>query len=162
MEAGPLHRCGSSSEREREWTDLEERNVKVSDLKEGMDGVSVRVRVLEVGEEKVVNTRRGPRTISEALVGDETGRVKLTLWGRHAGTLREGEAVEIRGGWTSSYRGEVQLNVGARGEIERIPDEEVPEASEIPEKRPKAQSRWRPRRSQAGFQSYRSRGRRGY
>lgn len=143
---------------------MEERSVKVSDLRDGMDGVSVRVRVLEVSGEKVVNTRRGPRTISEAVVGDETGRVKLTLWGRHAGSLREGEAVEIRGGWTSSYRGEVQLNVGARGEIERIPDDEVPKASEVPEERPKAPPRpRRPQRGQGGFTSYRPRGgRRGY
>ncbi len=143
---------------------MEERSVKVSDLRDGMDGVSVRVRVLEVSGEKVINTRRGPRTISEAVVGDETGRVKLTLWGRHAGSLREGEAVEIRGGWTSSYRGEVQLNVGARGEIERISDDEVPEASEVPEERPKAPPRpRRPQRGQGGFTGYRPRGgRRGY
>ncbi len=143
---------------------MEERSVKVSDLKDGMDGVSVRVRVLEVSSEKVINTRRGPRTISEAVVGDETGRVKLTLWGRHAGSLREGEAVEIRGGWTSSYRGEVQLNVGARGEIERIPDDKVPKASEVPEERPKAPPRpRRPQRGQGGFTGYKPRGgRRGY
>jgi replication factor A1 len=30
------------------------------------------------------------------VIGDETGRVKVTLWGKHAGTLKEGEAVEIR------------------------------------------------------------------
>ncbi|GAB6148110.1 OB-fold nucleic acid binding domain-containing protein [Stetteria hydrogenophila] len=135
---------------------MEERSVKVSDLKEGMDNVSVRVRVLDVGEEKVVNTRRGPRRISEATVGDETGRVKLTLWGRHAGTLKQGEAVEIRGGWTSSYRGEVQLNVGNRGEIERLTDEEVAPAEEVPENRPKAQSRppSRTQRRQSGYGSF--------
>ncbi len=111
---------------------------KVSDLRDGMDDVSVRVRVLEVLGEKVVETRRGPRRISEAVVGDETGRVRLTLWGRHAGSLREGEAVEIRGAWTTSYRGEVQLNVGFKGEIERIPDEEAPRPEEVPEDTPKA------------------------
>ena len=93
---------------------------KVMDLREGEDNVSVKVRVLETREPKVVQTRRGPRTISEAIVGDETGRMKLTLWGKHAGTLQEGEAIEITGAWTTQYRGEVQLNVGYRGEIRRI------------------------------------------
>jgi len=133
---------------------LEEK--KVSQLREGEDEVTVRVRVLEVGETKTVQTRKGPRTLSEAVVGDETGRVRLTLWGRHAGSLEEGEAVEIRGAWTTSYRGEVQLNVGYRGEIERIDDDQVAKPEEVPEETPKAQSTWRPRR-QGGW----SRGRRG-
>jgi replication factor A1 len=125
---------------------LEER--KVSQLREGEDDITVRVRVLEVGETKTVQTRRGPRTLSEAVVGDDTGRVRLTLWGKHAGSLQEGEAVEIRGAWTTSYRGEVQLNVGYRGEIDRIPDADVPPAEEVPEETPKASS---PRRGTRGF-----------
>jgi len=136
---------------------------KVSQLREGEDGVTVRVRVLSVGETKTVQTRKGPRTLSEALVGDETGRVRLTLWGKHAGTLQEGEAVEIRGAWTTSYRGEVQLNVGYRGEIERIEDDSVPQPEEIPEDRPKASERPRPRRSFSGGYSsfgYKSKSRR--
>lgn len=126
----------------------------MAELRDGMDDVSVRVRVLEVLGDKVVETRRGPRRISEAVVGDETGRVRLTLWGRHAGSLREGEAVEIRGAWTTSYRGEVQLNVGFRGEIERIPDEEAPRPEEVPEETPRAPRPQRPgRRGQAGRRS---------
>ena len=130
---------------------------KVSQLREGEDDVTVRVRVLSVGETKTVQTRKGPRTLSEAVVGDETGRVRLTLWGKHAGTLEEGEAVEIRGAWTTSYRGEVQLNVGYRGEIERIEDDSVPQPEEVPEERPKASERPRPRRG--GYGGY---GRRSY
>ncbi len=111
---------------------------KVSSLKEGEDNVSVRVRVISTSEPKIIETRKGPRRISEAIVGDETGRIKLTLWGKHAGTLREGEAVEVKGAWTTSYRGDVQLNVGYRGSIERISDDEVPGAEEVPEETPKA------------------------
>ncbi|MEB2837331.1 MAG: OB-fold nucleic acid binding domain-containing protein [Desulfurococcales archaeon] len=136
--------------------DGEER--KVSQLREGEDDVTVRVRVLSVGETKTVQTRKGPRTLSEAVVGDETGRVRLTLWGKHAGTLEEGEAVEIRGAWTTSYRGEVQLNVGYRGEIERIEDDSVPQPEEVPEERPKASERPRPRRGGYGGYSRRSYG----
>ncbi len=114
-------------------------NVKIKDLKEGMSDVNVRGRVLEVRDPKIVQTRRGPKRISEAIVGDETGRVKLTLWGEHAGTLEEGEAVEISGAWTTSYRGEVQLNVGYKGNIERLDNGEVPEKDDIPEDVPKAE-----------------------
>ncbi len=123
---------------------MEESSRKISSLREGENDVTVRVRVIKVEEPKVINTRKGPKRISEAIVGDETGRIKLTLWGKHAGTLEEGEAVEIQGAWTTSYRGDVQLNVGYRGEIRRIGDEEVPREEEVPEETPKATSRgWR-------------------
>ncbi len=120
--------------------------VKVSELKPGMDNVSVRVRVLEAEAPKVIETRKGPRTISEALVGDETGRVRLTLWGRAAGTVSPGEAVEISGAWTTTYRGNVVLNVGGRGEIKRLEDSEVPAAEEVPEETPRAPRSFRQRR----------------
>lgn len=120
--------------------------VKVSELKPGMDNVSVRVRVLEAEAPKVIETRKGPRTISEALVGDETGRVRLTLWGRAAGTVSPGEAVEISGAWTTTYRGNVVLNVGGRGEIKRLEDSEVPTAEEVPEETPRAPRSFRQRR----------------
>lgn len=116
---------------------------KISSLKEGMDNVSVKGRVISTEDPKVIQTRKGPRRISEAVIGDETGRVKVTLWGKHAGTLEEGEAVEIRGAWTTSYRGEVQLNVGYKGEIERIGEDEVPGEDDIPEDVPKAEGGYR-------------------
>lgn len=111
---------------------------KVKDLKPGLDNVTVQVRVLETREPKVVQTRRGPRTISEAIVGDETARIKLTLWGEKAGSLEEGQAVRIEGAWTTAYRGQVQLNVGSRGSIEEVSGKEVPEAEDVPEDIPSA------------------------
>lgn len=113
---------------------------RILDLKEGLDNVSVKGRVISVEDPKVIQTRRGPRRISEAVIGDESGRVKVTLWGRHAGSLEEGDAVEIKGAWTTSYRGEVQLNVGYKGEIMKVDDGEAPMEDEIPEETPKSES----------------------
>ncbi len=121
-----------------------EEEKKIMDLKEGETDVNVRVRVIETREPKVIQTRKGPRTISEAIVGDDTGRAKLTLWGKHAGSLKQGEAVEISGVWTTQYRGEVQLNVGYRGEIKRIEDSDVPQPEEIPSETPKPENPYTP------------------
>lgn len=112
---------------------------KIIGLRSGEDNVTVTARVLEVREPRVVETRKGPRTLSEAIIGDETGRVKLTLWGKHAGTLKEGQAIRIVGGWTTSFRGEVQLNVGSKGSIEVLDDSSAPAAEEVPESTPKAE-----------------------
>jgi replication factor A1 len=117
---------------------LSESNRKVSDLREGEDNVSIKVRVLSVDEPKVIHTKRGDRTISEAIVGDESGRIKLTMWGNQAGKINEGDAVELKGAWTTSFKGDVQLNIGSRGEINKIDEEGLPKPEEIPESTPKA------------------------
>ncbi len=120
--------------------------IKVMDLKPEMNNVNLIVRVLQAGEPKIIMTRSGQRTISEALVGDETGRVKLTLWGHAAGSVKEGEAIEIKGAWTTAFQGRVQLNIGGAGNIRVLDNESVPQPEEIPDSIPTAPSNYRPRR----------------
>jgi len=134
----------------------EEQPRKVSSLRGGEDNVDIKVRVISVEPPKTIHTQRGDRTISEAIVGDETGRVKLTAWGKQAGKLEEGQAVELKGAWTTVYRGQVQLNIGSRGSIEKIEDSEVPKPEDIPETTPKAETA--PGQGRGGFR--RSYGRR--
>jgi len=134
----------------------EEESRKVSSLRGGEDNVDIKVRVISVEPPKTIHTQRGDRTISEAIVGDETGRVKLTAWGKQAGKLEEGQAVELKGAWTTVYRGQVQLNIGSRGSIEKIEDSEVPKPEDIPETTPKAETA--PGQGRGGFR--RSYGRR--
>ena len=119
---------------------------KISDLRPGEDGVVVKGRVLEVGEPRDVETRSGLRTLSEAVIGDETGRVKLTLWGDHAGSLSVGQVIEVQNGFTTAFRGKVQLNVGQRGAIKVLDDSDVVPEDQIPDESPDAPEGWRPRR----------------
>ncbi len=133
---------------------------KISDLRPGEDGVNVKGRVLEVGEPRDVETRSGLRTLSEAVIGDETGRIKLTLWGEHAGSLSVGQVIEVQNGFTTAFRGKVQLNVGQRGAIKVLDDSEVVPEDQIPDESPEAPEGWRPqrrggRRYSRGGSSYR-------
>lgn len=111
---------------------------KIIDLKQGESSVSIKARVLETNEPKNIETKKGTRTISEAILGDETGRIKATLWGEKAGSLEEGQAIKVTGAWTTGYKGKVQLNIGSSSEITQIDDSEVPAKEEIPENEPAA------------------------
>lgn len=119
---------------------------KVMELKPEMRNINMTVRVISSDEPKTINTRSGQRTISEAIVGDETGRVKLTLWGKAAGSVKEGQVIEIRGAWTTTYRGDVQLNIGGANNVKVVTEHNVPEAEDIPEDSPKAPEGYRPPR----------------
>ncbi|AEB95490.1 single-stranded DNA-binding protein [Metallosphaera cuprina] len=128
---------------------------KIGNLKGGMENINVTARVLEVGEQKVVQTKNGPRTIREVMVGDDTGRVKLTLWGNQADEVKEGQIIKVENAWTTVFKGQVQLNAGSRSKITESAEESIPEADQVPENSPTDDSP--PRRS------FRGRGgRRGY
>ncbi len=116
----------------------ETRKTPIINLKPHQENIHVTARVLEANPPRVIQTRKGPRTISDALLGDETGKVKATLWGRKAGSLEEGTVVDIEGAWTSSYRGQVQLNIGSSTRIKVVDDSMAPPKEEIPDDMPKA------------------------
>ncbi len=126
----------------------EKEKKRIIDLKAGEEHVHITGRVLETTPPRVIQTRRGPRTISNAVIGDESGRVQATLWGSKAGSLEEGEVVEIKEAWTSSYRGKVQLNIGRSTEVKKLEDTAAPSPEEIPEEQPTAPDTFRskPRR----------------
>ncbi|MEM2025340.1 MAG: OB-fold nucleic acid binding domain-containing protein [Desulfurococcaceae archaeon] len=113
--------------------------LNVMQLNPGMENVTVRVRVLETSEPRTIDTKRGARTISNAIVGDSTGRVEAVLWGEKAGALKTGDVVEINGAWVTEFRGRVQLNVGRSTNIKQISGDSVPET--VPESQPRATGR---------------------
>lgn len=130
---------------------------KIGNLKGGMENISVTARVLEVGEQKTVQTKNGPRTIREVMVGDDTGRVKLTLWGNQGDDVKEGQIIKVENAWTTVFKGQVQLNAGSRSKISETAEESIPEADQVPENTPTDDSP--PRRG--GFRG-RGGGRRSY
>ncbi|MEM0363000.1 MAG: single-stranded DNA-binding protein [Sulfolobaceae archaeon] len=135
---------------------------KIGNLKPNMENVNVTVRVLETTEKKQIQTKNGLRTISEAIVGDETGRVKLTLWGNHAGTIKEGQIIKIENAWTTAFKGQVQLNAGSKSKIAEADVKDFPDSSNIPENTPTAPQQMRGGRGfRGGGKRYGGYGRRG-
>lgn len=110
---------------------------KVINLRPGMENVAIDVRVIESLGTRTISTKAGVRTLGEYIVGDDSGRVKLVVWGSKASSLASGDAVSIKNAWVTVFRGEVQLNVGKNSVIERIPDESIPKVEEIPSSTPR-------------------------
>jgi ssDNA-binding replication factor A large subunit len=91
--------------------------MKISELKAGSNDVSLKAEVTEVTEPRTVNTKYGTNTVANAVLDDGSGTVKLTLWGKQISTVKQGDNVEITGGFVKEWNGELQLGVGKTGEI---------------------------------------------
>ncbi|HUU88408.1 MAG TPA: DNA-binding protein [Candidatus Glassbacteria bacterium] len=91
--------------------------MKISELRNGMKRISVEAKVVEKGEPRQVNSRYKDETytISDVMVADESGSIKLTLWNEQIDQVDVNNTVKIENGYITSFRGEIQLNVGKFG-----------------------------------------------
>ncbi|MXR50627.1 single-stranded DNA binding protein [Halovenus sp. WSH3] len=109
----------------------------IDSLTLGQSDVTVRGLVLGTEEVRTFSRDDGSEgRVSNLTLGDETGRIRVTLWDDRADRaeqLESGTAVEIIDGYVREREGSLELHVGDRGEIDEI-DEEVafePDATPI-------------------------------
>ncbi|OGI12612.1 hypothetical protein A3K64_03335 [Candidatus Micrarchaeota archaeon RBG_16_36_9] len=95
--------------------------MQISELKPAMNEVKLTAKIVELKEPREVMTKFGTATtLIEATLEDESGTIKLTLWGKQAEGLEEGSEVEINGGFTKEFRDELQLGLGKKGSIKAV------------------------------------------
>jgi len=91
--------------------------MKISELKEGITNVEIEGRVVQLGEVRQVSTRYGPRQVADNIIEDDSGQVKLTLWGEDIEKVKIGDTVKISGGYVKAWNGELQLATGRNGSM---------------------------------------------
>jgi replication factor A1 len=93
--------------------------MKINELRDGMRRVSVVAKVIEKSEPREVRSRYRDETyrVADAIINDETGKIKLTLWNQQIEQVNIDDTVKIENGYIRSFRGEIQLNVGKYGTL---------------------------------------------
>jgi replication factor A1 len=93
--------------------------VAIKDLQDGMKRVSVEAKVVDKGDPREVKSRFKDETyrIVDAVVADESGSVKLTLWNEQIDQINVGDNIKIENGYVTSFKSEIQLNVGKFGKL---------------------------------------------
>ena len=93
--------------------------VAIKELQDGMKRVSVEAKVVDKGDPREVKSRFKDETyrIVDAIVADESGSVKLTLWNEQIDQINVGDNIKIENGYVTSFKSEIQLNVGKFGKL---------------------------------------------
>jgi replication factor A1 len=95
--------------------------MQINELKAGMNNVNIKAKIAELKEPREIMTKFGTMTtLTEATLEDESGTIKLTLWGKQSEGLENNQEVEISGGFTKEFRDELQLGIGRNGSIKAI------------------------------------------
>lgn len=91
--------------------------MRLCDLKDGMRKINVVATVVEISAIRDVKSRYTDETykVADAIIEDETGSVKLTLWNEDAARVRVSDRVRIENGYIKSFRDVLALNVGKYG-----------------------------------------------
>ena len=93
--------------------------MKIKELVNGMKRVSIEGKITEKSETREVMSRFKNESykVASVVIADETGSIKLTLWNEQIDQVNMDSIVKIENGYVSSFRGEIQLNVGKYGKL---------------------------------------------
>ena len=84
-----------------------------------MKRVEVEATVVEKATPRQVMSRFKDETytVADAIVQDDTGTIKLTLWNEQIEQVNVNDNIKIENGYVTSFKGEIQLNVGKYGTL---------------------------------------------
>ncbi|WEU40000.1 MAG: hypothetical protein OdinLCB4_005890 [Candidatus Odinarchaeum yellowstonii] len=100
--------------------------ITVEELKPNSKNVNLKVKVVSKTEPREVVSKISGETlrVAEALVGDETASILLTLWNDDIDNLQDGKIYQINNGYVTLFKGSMRLNTGKYGSIEEIEAED--------------------------------------
>ncbi|WP_049971703.1 single-stranded DNA binding protein [Haladaptatus cibarius] len=109
----------------------------ISDLSLGLSDVNLQGKLLDTSAVRTFDRDDGSEgQVANLTLGDETGRLRVTLWDEQANTAEElspGISVEVVDGYVRERNGSLELHVGNRGAVETIDADidYVPESTPI-------------------------------
>lgn len=94
--------------------------MKVNELNAGQGNVEVEGVIKEVGEPRTFNKFGRELTVVNAILEDDSGNIKLSLWNEDATRFKAGDKVKVVNGYVSEFQGEPQLTSGKFGSVEKL------------------------------------------
>ncbi len=97
----------------------------VSDLGPKMKNMNLKIKCNNLNEVREVTSKKDGSThrVTEALIGDETAAILLTIWDDTIDKVEVGKNYLIKNCYTSVFRGSLRLNLGKYGEIDDSTEE---------------------------------------
>ncbi|MFH1403418.1 MAG: hypothetical protein ABIH11_04035 [Candidatus Altiarchaeota archaeon] len=99
--------------------------MKIDELTPRSKRVNLVFKVIEKQEIKNVRSKRDrtPHAVTEALVGDDTGSILITLWDEDVERIDVGKTYHLENGYVSVFKGTIRLNIGRYGEVNEVGEE---------------------------------------
>lgn len=114
--------------------------MKISELTIGQGNVEVEGTIKEIGEARTFDRFGKQLSVADAILEDESGTIKLSLWNEDIARFKQGDKVKVENGYVREFQGEKQLTSGKFGKIEKVGEGgEVEEGGEAEEPKEQAE-----------------------
>jgi len=94
--------------------------MKISELSVGQGKVDVEGIASNIGETRVFNKFGRELKVANAMLEDDSGKIKISLWNDEIMKVSNGKKIKIINGYCSEFQGEKQLSAGKFGKIELV------------------------------------------
>ena len=93
---------------------------KVGELTPQSRAVNVTAKVVSKSEIREIPMGRdgSAHKVCDALVGDETGSIYLTLWDDNIAKVNENDTLRVENGYVTLFKGNMRLNIGKYGKLD--------------------------------------------
>jgi replication factor A1 len=137
--------------------------VLISELSQQAKNVSIYFKVLDISETRTVKVKSTGQQhgVADAIIGDSSGIVILTLWDEWIDELNAGESYLLQRGYVSVYEGSIRLNIGRNGEISKLEKSIEPVNESLNMSNPSIKKKKSRRRSRIGRSLWGKAGREG-
>ena len=137
--------------------------VMISDLSSSSRNVNVYFKIIDISESRDVRVKATGRQhrVTDAVVGDSSGIILLTIWDEWIDEIRIGDSYLLEGGYVSIFEGSLRLNIGRRGDLIRIEKSIEPVNESLNLSKPTSSKKKPRRRSQLGRSLWGKTGREG-
>jgi len=93
---------------------------KISEIARGMSNIVVSGKVIDISDPRDVNTRYGRKRVADAVIEDDSGQIKLSLWEGQIDTVSVGDKISVSGAYVTEFRDTMQLNIPKSGKLEIV------------------------------------------
>ena len=117
-----LKRYIKNNQTQRHKKVVDEKKIhKIIDLRYGLKKVNLKAKIIEMPPSRHIITRWGaPSYVSNIMISDETGNIRLSLWNNQIEQFNVGDEVELKNCYVARFSGEPQLRLGKKGSISLI------------------------------------------
>ncbi len=92
--------------------------MKVKELQPNQGKVDVTIEVVSKDPIRTFSKFGKEGRVCNAVVKDDSGQIKLTLWNEEVDAISVGDIVQITNGYVKEWQGELQLSAGRFGKME--------------------------------------------
>jgi len=91
----------------------------IAELKPGMKSVNITFKVVKTRDERSVKspTDGEMHRITDAIVGDSTGTIRMPIWNDNIDLMNKGETYTLTNGYAGLFKGSLRLHIGKFGSI---------------------------------------------